>query len=316
MQFLLQLFPHLVRQLGLGDLPAVVVEFLVSSLLVLTQLLLDDLELLPQDVVTLVAGQLIPHLVLHLLLHLQDLYLPAEALAQLLQAAHRPQLLQDHLLVPGPHGQILGNVVGDISRILAGEHREQNIRRHFGRQFNVILKQLVGLADQRLCTGRTLYRLLHRDPFYLSHQIGRGFHYLAQPATADTLHHDPDIVSGQAEDLAHVADGADGIEVSLLGIFYGQIPLGHQENGLPAGHGLVQGLDGALPPHIEVEQHIGEDRQSTQGKRRHGDSRICLHMGTSLIQRQKPGTGSCGLLSKTRCSEFLTSVLRVQALII
>ena len=293
-QLLFQLLLHLNRQFSLFYLPPVVIELLVSPLLVLPQLVLEYLQLFPQHIVALAAGQLVPYLALHLLLQLQDLHLPAEILAELLQAAHRAQLLQDCLLVPCPHGQILGDIVGNVTGVLAGEHRKQDIGGHFGRQINISLKQLIGLPDQRLCTGRTLYRSFRRNLLHLGAEIGGGLHHLAQAATADALHHHPHIVAGQAQDLAHVADGAHGIQVPLLGIFDSQLPLGHKKDGLAAGHGLVQSLDGALSAHVEVEQHIGENSKTTQGQGRHDHRHIFFHLVPPLYRNrsQKPETAA------------------------
>ena len=120
-QLLVQLIRHLLGQLGLSNALAVFGDLAVS-LAVLPQLLLEDLQLLPQHIVPLTAGEMVPHLVLHLMFQLQDLYFPAEVVTQLFQTADRAQLLQNGLLVPGAHGQILGDVVGDIPWLLAGQH--------------------------------------------------------------------------------------------------------------------------------------------------------------------------------------------------
>ena len=68
-QLLLQLLPHLVRELGLGDLLAVVPDLRVAAALALAQLGLDGLHLLPQVVVPLVVRHLLPGPVLDL--HIQ-----------------------------------------------------------------------------------------------------------------------------------------------------------------------------------------------------------------------------------------------------
>ena len=276
-----QLFRHLPGQLCPGDALAVLGQLVVSAGAVLPQLLLDHLHLLPQDIVPLAAGELLPHLALELLFHLQDLHLPAEALAQALQPAHRPQLLQDGLLVAGAHGQVLGDVVGDVAGILAGQHRQKDVGGHLGGQLDEGLKELIGLADQRLRPGGAAHRLLGGELLHPGGQIGLSLGHLQQAAPAQAFHHHPHIVAGQAEELAHIADGADTVKVFLLRILHGQIPLGHQENGLAGAHGLVQGLDGGRPAHVKVEQHVGEDRQPPQRQGGHGLLQIGFH-GVSL----------------------------------
>ena len=227
-----ELVRHLLGQLGLGDALAVLGNLAVAAGTLLPQLLLKNLELLPQNIVPLAAGELLPHLALHLLFQLQNLHLPAEALAQALQAAHRPQLLQNGLLVPRAHGQVLSNVVGDVARVLTGEHREEHIGSHLGGQLNKPLKQLVGLANEGLRSCGTADRLFRRKLLHQGVQVGRGLGQKAQPPAADPLHHHPHVVSGQAQNLAHIADGPNAVKVLFLRAFNGQLPLGHQENRL------------------------------------------------------------------------------------
>ena len=126
-QLLLQLLPHLVGELGLGDLLAVVPDLRVAAALALAQLGLDGLHLFPQVVVPLIVRHLLPGPVLDLHIQPQDLHLPGEQAVEPLQAAHRTQLLQDGLLVAVAHGDVLGDIVGDIPRVLAGQHMDQQV---------------------------------------------------------------------------------------------------------------------------------------------------------------------------------------------
>ena len=54
--------------------------------------------------------------------------------------------------------------------------------------------------------------------------------YVTKPF--NPLHHHPHVVSGQAQNLAHIADGPNAVKVLFLRAFNGQLPLGHQENRL------------------------------------------------------------------------------------
>ncbi|MPN29936.1 hypothetical protein SDC9_177393 [bioreactor metagenome] len=57
-------------QLGLGDGLPVFGNFAVAAGLALSQLSLNNLQLLPQEIIPLTAGQVVTHLALHILLQL------------------------------------------------------------------------------------------------------------------------------------------------------------------------------------------------------------------------------------------------------
>ena len=118
---------------------------------VLPQFLLDHPHLLPQEGVLLVLGHVLLDPALDVLLHFQDLHLPVEQAVDLIQPLHRAQLVQDGLLVQHPHGDILGDEVGDIARVLAGHDVHEHLRRStLGGQLTVAVKEFRGLADGRL----------------------------------------------------------------------------------------------------------------------------------------------------------------------
>ena len=267
--FFLQALPHHVGQRSLGDLLAVVAD-VVAAPLPFAQLGLDGLHLLPKVVVPLVVGHLLPGAVLDLHIQAQDLNFPAQQAVQTLQAAHGAQLLQHRLLVIVAHGDVLGNKVGDVAGVLAGQHVDEQVGSRLGGQVGVLLEHLIGGADQGLGLGGVAPRLLLRDGPHLGLQIGGGADDLLQAAPAVALHHDPDVVPGHAEDLPHLGDGAHAVQVLLLRLLLRKVLLSHQEHGTACGHGLLQSLDGHIPGHVKVDEHMGENGQPTQGDHRHG----------------------------------------------
>ncbi|MPN46163.1 hypothetical protein SDC9_193746 [bioreactor metagenome] len=92
-----------------------------------------------------------------------------------------------------------------------------------------------------------------------------------------SLHHHPYGSAGQAQNLAHGGDGSYGVEVLLLGRFHREVTLGDQKDLLPGGHGLVQGLDGSLPAHVEMQQHAWEYGETPQGKGGDYNVTVWLH---------------------------------------
>ena len=172
-QFLVQLLPHLVGELGLGDLLPVFGDLVAA--LSLAQLVLDGLHLLPQEIVPLLLGHLLPGLALDLCVQGEDVHLPLEQLIQLLQPTHRVQLLQNLLLVGAAHGDVLGDIVGDIARLLAGQQVDDQVGGNFRGQLAVLLEQVIGSPHQGLLPGGGPVRgLLLRNFLHLGLQIGGG----------------------------------------------------------------------------------------------------------------------------------------------
>ena len=165
-QLLVQLLPHLVGELGLGDLLPVLGDLVAA--LPLAQLVLDGLHLLPQEIVPLLLGHLLPGLALDLRVQREDVHLPLEQLIQLLQPAHRVQLLQNFLLVGAAHGDVLGDIVGNIARLLAGQQVDDQVGGNFRGQLTVLLEQVIGGPHQGLLPGGGPVRgLLLRDLLHL-----------------------------------------------------------------------------------------------------------------------------------------------------
>ena len=165
----------------------------------------------------------------------------------------------------------MGDIVGDVSRVLAGQHVDHQIGGQLGRQLGVVLEQLVGRADQGLRFGAASGRRLgDNNLLHLRLQVGLGAQQLEQAAPAHALHHHPHIVPRHPENLADVGDGAHLIQVVHPRLLHPDVLLAHQEHRTAGGHGRFQRPDGALPGHLKVDEHIGEHRQPPQGDGGHG----------------------------------------------
>ena len=262
------------HHLGIGDVPGVAQKLLGKLRAALAhchgaQSTVAGVGVRAQDHFAAV-GHLLPGPVLDLHIQAQDLYLPAQQAVQPLQAAHRAQLLQHRLLVVVAHGDVLGDEVGDVTGVLAGQHVDEQVGGRLGGQVGVLLEHLIGGTDQGLGLGGVAPRLLLGDGPHLGLQIGGGADDLLQAAPAVALHHDPDIVPGHTEDLPHLGDGTHAVQVLFLRLLHRKVLLSHQEHGTACGHGLLQSLDGHIPGHVKVDEHMGENGQPTQGDHRHG----------------------------------------------
>ena len=217
---------------------------------------------------------LLPGSLLNLLIQGENGHLPLQQAVQLFQPFDRAQLLQNGLLISIAHGDVLGDIVGDMPRVLAGQHMDHQVGRHLRGQVGVILKQVVSGPHQGLGFGAALgggFRdgnLLH-----LRLQIGFRAQQLDQPPPGHALHHNPHVVPGHPEYLADVGDGAHLVQVIQTRLFDGNILLAYQKHRAAGGHGRLQGLNGRLTGHLKVDQHIGKYRQSPQGD---GGHRGCI----------------------------------------
>ena len=291
---------HLFGQLGRGDLTAVGGDLVVA---VLPQLLLDHPHLLPQEGVLLVLGHVLLDSALDALLHLQDLHLSAQQAVDLVQPLDRAQLIQHRLLVQHPHGDVLGDEIGNIAGVLAGEDVHEHLRRRaLGGELAVAVKELVGLADGRLGPQGVGLALVGLVPFHAGHtgcQIGIGLDQFFQAGPVLALHHHPDGLARQAKDLAHHGHRPHGKQVLLVRRLHPNVLLGHQKDGLVERHGLFHGLHRGLPPHVKVDHHFGIDGQAPQCQGRHGGGLygfglFFLRQTESLPFKKRPAPKGCG----------------------
>ncbi len=81
-----------------------------------------------------------------------------EQAVDFIQPLHRAQFVQDGLLVQHPHGDILGDEVGDIARVsLDMMFMSISAEALLGRQLTVAVKEFIGLADGRLGRRELLF---------------------------------------------------------------------------------------------------------------------------------------------------------------
>ena len=266
-----ELLLDLLGELRVGDLAAVAGRL---ALAVLAQLLLDDADLLAQEGVLLVLGHVLLDAPLDALLHLQDLHLAVEQPVHLVQTLDRSDLIEDGLLVQHTHRDVLGDEVRDIAGVLA----RHDVHEHLGvgvlrGQVGVAVEQLVGLPDGGLGAqgvGLPLVIRLLLDLIDLGDQVGIGLAQGDQAGAVAALDHDPDRLPRQPEDLAHVGDGADVEEMVAVRRLHADVLLGHEEDRLIGGHGLLERLDGGLTAHVEVDHHFRIYREPSQREGRHG----------------------------------------------
>ena len=218
------------------------------------------------------GAHLLPGAALDLVVQAEDLHLAAQEGIQLLQPAHRAQLLQDRLLVAVAHGGVLGDVVRQIAGVVAGQHIDQQVGGHVIGQLRIPLEHLIYRAQQRLGPGADPGGLRLRDQLYLGHQEGLRPGQPQHASAAHPFHHHPQPAAGHAQQLPHGGHRAHGIQVLLPRLLHSEFLLPHKEHGAAAGHGVLKGLGGDLPGNVKMDHHAGEHSQAPQRDGRdHGD---------------------------------------------
>ena len=74
-----------------------------------------------------------------------------------------------------------------------------------------------------------------------------------------SFNQDTNVVSGNFQNLTHLAIGAQIIKIGLTGIVYSNIPLGDQKNALTVGHGIFHCTNRLLPAHVKMKQCAGKN---------------------------------------------------------
>ena len=120
-------------------------------LVTLSQLILDDAHLLAEVVVPLPLIDALLHLLLDLGLQLQNMKLPPQENGGLLQPLEGMELLENPLLVGIVDGGVLGDIIGNIARILGREQSAQAVLDRAPGELEKMLIERLCLPKQRLC---------------------------------------------------------------------------------------------------------------------------------------------------------------------
>ena len=261
-----QLLLHLLGELPGHDLGPVVVQL---GVLILPQLLLEQSDLLPDDVVPLDLPHFPADLALQLVLAGEDLRLPGQQLVDLPQTGHGPELLQHRLLVLVPEHDVLSDEVRQMARLPVIHDRGHDLPAQPGGQRGISGEIGVGLAQQSLQLGVGQAGLPLRHGLHVALEVGLRLPQPAQLCPAPALHHHPHGGIADAEDLTNHRNGAHAVQIPLPRLGLPQLPLGHQEDELLLLHGPLQGADRDVPLHVKADDAAREDGQSTQGQNRY-----------------------------------------------
>ena len=185
---------------------------------------------------------------------------------------------------------MLGDGIGQETGIFSCDHPQHDLLGGMLGQFAVASVQSIGLPAQN-----TVLDVVH--DLSLGHGLDIALHegivlsQILHPGTADAGDQNTEVLALALQDLLDLGHNANTVQALQRRIVVHNVLLGHQEDVLVALHGGVQGQNGLMAAHIEVNGLVGEHRQTTQGQHRHlaGNDLFSHKESTPSEKSQKGG---------------------------
>ena len=280
----------LVGHAGRLDLVAQLVDLGLLRI-VLTQLALDRLELLAQDVLALGLVHLGLDFRLDPALQLEDLDLVGEEVGDELEPLGDVDRLEHLLALLGRHVRAVGDHVGQQAGLADVPRGDRGLGRDGRAVRDVLLDLGLDRAHQRLdleAVGALVGELLDGGPKV---RLGRREAVDAQAALA--LDDRPDGAVLELHDLGDLGQRADGVELGgIVDVLLLRDPLGHQRDGSAVGDRGIERVDALLATDLERDDHLGKDDRLPEG-----DERQLARSGCRcglLVDRGGRSLGHCG----------------------
>ncbi|MNM76611.1 hypothetical protein D3C81_884380 [compost metagenome] len=325
-EFVARLGFHRLGHARFGDLAGQLFQF-ARRVVEVAQFLLDGLHLFVEVVLALALFHLRLHAAADALFHLLHVDLAVDQTDQHLQAFAHGQRFQQALLVRQPHADMRGDGVGKAGRLIDAGQGLQQLRRQLAVGLDVLLEQRHQRAGDRLDLAR-LACIGGIDFHGLAVQRSIAFadagHLHARQAFDQHL----DGAVGQLQQLQHLRQGADLVEVGGLRVIGLGRLLRQQQDALVRFHCLFQRMHGLVAADEQRDDHVREyhyvaqrqDRQvegltwgTGHGGSREGENRL----REGIFRRQKkPMAPLWGhRLSDARRSEKILSIQQVERII-
>ena len=263
--FLLDRLLHVLGIVALGKFLAV--RFDIRRLVVLVaQFLLNRLDLLAQVIVLLDLFHLLAHAHADLALHLKYLKLTCQNLIEKLHAVLDIDLLKERLPVLNLETQVARDEVAQASRIVENRHGNKRLGGNLLAEFHPLLE----FMHDGACQSLHLHGFLHDLGVFDDRHLGKGFQLFIRFDCRTLLPLDEHAQSAarKLQQLAHLGDRADIVEIFLSRLISLGILLRHEQDLTVAHHRFLQGCHGALPANVEMDDHEGKHNHSTQRQER------------------------------------------------
>ena len=155
-----------------------------------------------------------------------------------------------------------GNQICQAACIINDCDGYQRFRRNLLRELHPLLKFMADTASQCLHLHRAVDLILKF--FNLDLIIVLQCTKLLDDSAVQSLDQHPDGTARHLQQLAYFCNCAHVIQVLKIRLIYFCVLLCHQHDQSIIDHCLLQGSYGALPPYIQMDNHIGKDRHPSQ----------------------------------------------------
>ena len=270
----------------------------------LAQLVLDRLQLLPEEMVPLGLGQLAADLLLNLRRKLQDRELPRQVLPEPLQPGSHVDLAQQALLLLDRERQTRGQQVRQPARLAGVDRRDLKLLGDLLALVDHSLEKSVHMMNQGVELDTPLDDLLAR--FDAADHVGLGLHHLDQPRTILPLADDPSRAVREfqhLEDQAHADDRVQVVDARHVGL---GMELTDQTHHPLADHAIIDQPDPAGPVDYQRNHGLRKDDVGSQGEQGNAarlQRRIVVPFGKhdQLSRVSRRPTVDTGALEPPRC---------------
>ncbi len=269
LQFAERLLAGFLRELGLLDLVFELGQ-LVAAVLV-AELLLDRLHLLVEVVLALRLLHLTLHAGADPLLDLQDGDFALHQAEHLLEPLGDRRDLEDRLLVGDLDGEMRGDRIGELRRLVDLGHRRDDLGRDLLVELHVVLELGDHRAGKRLRLDLVAERIGKSLGLGLVEVLGPGIGLDVGPARALDQHLHGAV--GQLQELQHARQGSDLVDRVRRRIVVRGVDLGRKQDVAVGLDHLLQGTDRLLPADEERHDHVREDDDVPQRQNRIGPGR-------------------------------------------
>ena len=248
-----------------GDRRSRQTGFILGNIVVVfAQFFLYHVQLLAQEIITVVVIDLLVHAALNLLLDIADLKLSGENIAHQLNAQLRVDAFQYGLAVVQIVQHICGDQIGQRAGVAFSAHSLPKLRADVLLRRRVSVKQSPRRARPRAHLGGKLHPLPgNLADFGLNHAvefIGAHHNRAGKPVHKQTKH-----AVRHLTHLTHLYNGSHRIQIRKLRIFLHAVPLRHDKQPLIRAHGRIQRSDRFLPSGVKVHHRARINHHPSKG---------------------------------------------------
>ena len=252
---------NLFRQFLVLHLLPVFLDF-GSSLIFLTQLLLDRLHLLAQKVFFLRFFHLFAHTAADFLFYFENFHFPVDDFHEKVQAGTDVDSRQQFLLVLQFQRQMAQDQITEPVGVIYSHHRGNSFRRDFLAQFRPLfelMRQHTGLCFKlRGFAHHDILELLHLD---LKKRI--FLHIPDDPGPVEAFHQNAHSAAGELQKLFNLGHRPCLIDICGRRCVVLRIPLRGKHDQTVLHHDLLQRIDRLFPTNVQMDDHVRKYQYAT-----------------------------------------------------